>query len=162
LQAFTDADWTGCPDDRKSTTGFAIFLGSNLLSWSSKKQAIVSRSSTEAEYRSMAMATAELLWLQSLLSELGITNPQSPVLWCDNLGATFLAANPIFHVRLKHIEIDFHFIREQVAAKKLFVKFICSADQIGDIFTKSLSSNHFRALCSKLTLSTRPFSLRGL
>jgi hypothetical protein len=161
LNAFTDADWAGCPDDRKSTTGFGIFLGSNLVAWSSKKQATISRSSTEAEYRSLAMGTTELMWLQSLLSELGIKSNTPPVLWCDNLGATFLAANPVFHARTKHIEIDFHFVRDQIAKKNLVVKFLCSADQLGDIFTKSLASARFHELCTKLTLSVRPCSLRG-
>jgi hypothetical protein len=112
LQAFIDADWAGYPDDRKSTTGFVVFLGSNLLSWSSKKQATVSRSSTKTEYRSMTMATVELIWLQFLLSELGISSSSSPMLWCDNLRATFLATNPMFHARTKHIEFDFYFVRE--------------------------------------------------
>jgi hypothetical protein len=161
LNAFTDADWVGCPDDRKSTTDFGIFLGPNLISWSSKKQATISRSSTEAEYRSLAMTTTELLWINSLLSELGIKCNSLPVMWCDNLGAMFLTVNPIFHARTKHIEIDFHFIRDQIAKQKLVAKFICSADQIGDIFTKSLSSTRFQHLCNKFTLSVRPFSLRG-
>jgi hypothetical protein len=118
-------------------------------------------SSTEVEYQSMTMTTAKLMWVQSLLSELGIKGSTPPVLWCDNLGAIFLITNLIFHVRTKHIELNFHFVREQVVAKKLLVKFICSADQICDIFTRSLSSQRFRHLCSKLTLAARPFILRG-
>jgi hypothetical protein len=161
LNAFTDADWAGCLDDRKSTAGLSIFLGPNLISWSSKKQTTVSRSSTEAEYRSLAMATTELLWINSLLSELGIKCNSLPVMWCDNLGVTFLAANLVFHARTKHIKIDFHFIRDQISKQKLAVKFICYADQIGDIFTKSLLSTRFQHLCNKLTLSVRSFSLRG-
>jgi hypothetical protein len=161
LSAVTDADWVGYPDDRKSTMGFGIFLGSNLISWSSKKHANVFRSSTETEYRSLAMATTELLWLQSLLSELGIKPTSPPVLWCDNLDATFLAANPVLHAITKHIEINFHSIRDQIAQKRLAVKFISSAYQLGDIFTKSLASDRFKDLCAKLTLSVRPYRLCG-
>jgi hypothetical protein len=95
LHGFSDSDWAGCPDDRKSTTGYLIFLGPNLISWCSKKQLTVARSSTEAEYRSLTMAAAELVWLRSLLHELGLALPSS-ILWCDNLGATFLASNPAF------------------------------------------------------------------
>ena len=113
-----------------------MFVGPNLISWSSKKQPTVSRSSTEAEYKALANGAAEATWVCSLLRELGVTQRQAPILWCDNLGATYLTANPVFHARTKHIEIDFHFVREQVADGALVVRFISSNDQLADIFTK--------------------------
>ncbi|GJX15717.1 nucleotide-binding alpha-beta plait domain-containing protein [Tanacetum coccineum] len=99
----------------KSMGGFAIYLGSNLISWIARKQRTVSCSFTEAEYKTLTDTVVELTWLQALLHELGIGSSSTPILWCDNLGATYLSANPIFHACIKNVEIDYHFVREKVA-----------------------------------------------
>jgi hypothetical protein len=116
VSAFSDVDWAGCVDDRRSIGGFAVYLGRNLISWRSRKQSIVSRSSTEVEYKSLANATAELIWIQAVLHELGVLQIRPACLWCDNLGATYLTANPVFHARTKHVEVNYHFVRERVAS----------------------------------------------
>jgi histone deacetylase 1/2 len=160
LSAFSDADWAGNMDDRRSTGGHAIFYGGNLVAWAARKQATVSRSSTESEYKAVANATAEIIWVQSLLRELGFPQARIPILWCDNIGATYLSSNPVFHARTKHIEVDFHFVRERVAKKQLQIKFISSKDQVADIFTKPLPLPAFEACRRNLNLS-QPVEIEG-
>lgn len=142
LVGFSDSDWASDPDDRRSISGFCVYLGNNLVYWCSKKQHSVSRSSTEAEYQSLAQVTAEILWLTSLLHELGIST-STPIVWIDNLSAVSLAANPVLHARTKHIELDFHFVREKVADNKVQVRHVPSIDQVADVLTKPLSLQSF-------------------
>jgi hypothetical protein len=162
LQAFCDSDWAGNPDDWRSTTGFGVFFGPCLVSWSAKKQHVVSRSSTEAEYQAMAVATADLYWLRMLLKDLRVVLPMPPTLWCDNIGALALASNPVFHARMKHIEIDYHFVREKVVTKDISACYIATDDQIADIFTKALGLARFALLRDKLCVVSPPMRLKGV
>ncbi|KAM1531446.1 hypothetical protein ACFX10_005603 [Malus domestica] len=130
----------------------AVFLGNNPISWSSKKQLTVSRSSTEAEYRALSFTSAELDWIQQLLVFLQVPLSSPPVLFCDNLSAIALAFNPVQHQRTKHIEVDVHFVRERVAKKQLSVQFVSSKEQFADILTKGLSSPLFRTHCTNLMI----------
>lgn len=162
LEGFCDADWASDPDDRRSTSGFCVYLGPNPVSWQSKKQHTISRSSTEAEYKSLAQLTAELTWISSLLTELDIHLPQPPVVWCDNLSTVLLSANPVQHARTKHIEIDLYFVREKVQRGQLTVKHVSTNEQIADILTKPVGHSQFDHLRTKLRVVQHPtLSLRG-
>ncbi|XP_019101846.1 PREDICTED: uncharacterized protein LOC109133300 [Camelina sativa] len=138
LQGFSGADWAGDTDEYVSTNGYVIYMGHNPISWSSKKQNGVARSSTEAEYRAVANTSAEFRWLCSLYSELKVDIPAPPVIYCANVGATYLCANPVFHSRMKHIALDYHFFRNQSQSNKLRVSHVSTHDQLADTFTKSL------------------------
>uniref|UniRef100_A0A2N9J7Z1 Reverse transcriptase Ty1/copia-type domain-containing protein n=1 Tax=Fagus sylvatica TaxID=28930 RepID=A0A2N9J7Z1_FAGSY len=114
LTAFTDSDWASDPMDCRSTIGLIVFLGHNPITWQSKKQPTMSRSSTEAEYRALANCTVDLSWVRMILKDLDIFLRSLPTIWCDNLSALALASNPVFHARTKHIEVDYHFIWEKL------------------------------------------------
>ncbi|XP_012845859.1 PREDICTED: uncharacterized protein LOC105965858 [Erythranthe guttata] len=162
LIAYFDADWGGCPDTRRSTSGYCIFLGNNLISWSSKRQVTTSRSSAEAEYRAIANAVAETTWLRNLLSELLCPLSKATIVYCDNVSAVYLSSNPIQHSRTKHVEIDIHFVRDKVALGHVRVLHVPSAYQFADIFTKGLPTQLFQQFVSSLPSSPFPFRLRGL
>lgn len=149
LTAYADADWGSCLDTRRSTTGFSVFRGNSLLSWKSKKQPTVSKSSTEAEYCTLSSVASELVWLTRLLthSEIQIS---STMVFCDNQSAIHLASNPAPHERSKHIDIDYHFIRELVQSKLIKLIHVKSQHQIADLFTKALPYPQFSSLIPKL------------
>uniref|UniRef100_A0A2N9IP51 Reverse transcriptase Ty1/copia-type domain-containing protein n=1 Tax=Fagus sylvatica TaxID=28930 RepID=A0A2N9IP51_FAGSY len=136
--------------------GFLLYLGSNPITWSAKKQPTVSRSSTESENRALAITAAELSWLRTLLKDLHIYLANTPILWCNNVLALAIASNPVFHARTKHIEVNFHFVRERVLRKDLVVNFVSTQDQLANIFTKSLPTTHFLELQGNLMVPVCP------
>ncbi|XP_019056266.1 PREDICTED: uncharacterized protein LOC109116021 [Tarenaya hassleriana] len=159
---YCDADWAGDRTDRKSTTGYCTFVGGNLVTWKSKKQTVVARSSAEAEYRAMANTTSELVWLKQLLEDLGFASTKPIPLHCDNQAALHIAANSVFHERTKHIEVDCHFIREKIANGIISTMYTRSQDQLADILTKATSSVALNKTLNKIGLTEyrRPI-LRG-
>jgi hypothetical protein len=152
LSCFTDADYAGSQTDRRSTTGLSTFYGNHLISWKSKKQAVVSRSSAEAEYRAMAQGTCEILWLRSILNELGFMEKDSSQLFCDNKSAIMLASDSVLHERSKHIEVDIHFIREKIRSGIIVPSFVPSSDQTADVFTKPVGPSLLQSSIVKLGL----------
>nr|KYP72483.1 Copia protein [Cajanus cajan] len=161
LQGFSDSDWADCLDTRRSITGFSIYLGSSLISWKSKKQATVSRSSSKAEYRALASATCELQWLTYLLEDFGVSFLRPALLYCDNQSTLHIAANPMFHERTKHIELDCHLVREKLHSGLLKLLPITSANQLAGIYTKALPPGAFNFLQCKLGMYNIHSQLEG-
>jgi len=152
LHAYTNANWAGDPTDRRSTTGYCFLLDTFLISWPSKKQSVVARSSTEAEYRALANTTSELLWLRWLLQDMGVSFPSATPVYCDNRNAIQIAHNDVFHERTKHIEIGCHFVRHHLLQCSLQLNYVTSHYQFADLFTKSHPPGRFRDLVSNLKM----------
>ncbi|KAL3361478.1 hypothetical protein AABB24_014391 [Solanum stoloniferum] len=150
LTAYCDADWASCPNNRKSITGYMITYGSSLISWKSKKQDTISRSSAEAEYRSLASTVAEIVWLVGLFKELGVKMKLHVPVYNDSKSAIQIAANPVFHERTKHIDIDCHFIRKKVQLGMVQPTYLKTTEQPADLFTKGLTCIQHAYLLTKL------------
>ncbi|KAK4355573.1 hypothetical protein RND71_024544 [Anisodus tanguticus] len=142
--SYTYADWGGCPDTRRFTSGYYMFLGNNLVSWSVKRQSILPHSSAEAEYRGVANVVSESCWLRNLLLELHCPIQKATLVYCDNINAVYLSGNLVQHQRTIHIDMDFHFVRKKVARGQVRVFHVPSWYQIADIFTKGLPSVLFQ------------------
>ncbi|CAM8959948.1 unnamed protein product [Rhodiola kirilowii] len=153
LKAFCDADWAACPLTRRSITGHCVMLGPCIISWKTKKQPVVSRSSAESEYRSMAAVCCELTWLARLIADMGVPVTYAIHLHCDNKAAIHIAHNPVFHERTKHVELDCHLVRSHVISKFVLPLHISTNEQPADMFTKSLTREQLQYLCSKLGVS---------
>eukprot|EP00253_Pinus_taeda_P010683 PITA_10683 len=157
LQGFSDSDWAGNRDDRRSTSGYAFHIGSGVVSWSSKKQPTVSLSSTESEYKTLTNATCEAIWLRRILADLEEAQSGAACINCDNQSAIKLAHNPVYHARTKHVQLQYHFIREKIESNEIGLIFCNTKDNVADIFTKPIGKIKFEVFRSQLGIVGNPF-----
>ena len=150
IEAYSDAGYAGDKVYQKSTTWSCIYVGGNLVTWCSRKQKVISCSSAEAEYRVMPATAREMVWLQSFVQDLGITTSMPMPMHCDNQAAIFISGNLAFHEMTKHIEIDYHFIRDKVLRGVISTPHVSSSNQLADIFMKSIIGVSYDYLGSKL------------
>jgi hypothetical protein len=145
IHGYSDSDWAGELDQRRSTAGYAFLMAGAAISWSSKLQSTPALSSTEAEYVAGSRAAQEAIWLRSLLEELGFSESEPTHLLCDNQGALALARNPVNHPRTRHIQLRFHFIRKAVARKQIFLEYCPTDEMVADVLTKGLGTiKHYK------------------
>lgn len=155
LNAYSDADWSTCPFSSRSLSAYCVYLGDNLVSWKTKKQKTVSKSSAEAEYRSMSSTASELVWVEGLMEDLKVNVPKPVLMYCDNRSAEYIAHNPAFHERTKHIKRDYHYVREKVEEGFLETVHVPSSMQTADLLTKALPIQQHHLLTSKLGLVSK-------
>lgn len=153
--------WAGCPDIRRYTSGYCMYLGDNLLSWSAKHQHTLSRSSVEAEYRGMANVVSESYWIRNLLLQLHFSVTKATLVYCDNINVVYLSYNPVQHQSTKHIEMDTHFVREKVVCVQVRVLHVPSRYQIVNIFTKGLPLKLFYDFRNNINIRAPLVRLRG-
>ncbi|RVW64704.1 Retrovirus-related Pol polyprotein from transposon RE1 [Vitis vinifera] len=152
IETYTDADWAGSIVDRRSTSGYCSFVDDNLVTWRSKKQNMVAKSSAEAEFRVVAHGICEIMWIRRLLEELKMTGPSPMKLYCDNKATILVAHNPVLHDRTKHVEVDKHFIKEKIDNGLVCMTYIPTEEQVIDVFTKGLQKRQFDFLVGKLAM----------
>ena len=138
LIGYCDSNWAGDCDSRKSVYGYCFSLGSGPFSWSSKKQPTVALSSTEAEYKAACFAACEAVWLRRILAVMGVPIRMATTLRCDNQSCMAIAKNPVFHARTKHIEIQYHYVRELIEDEIVELEYCPTQENCADIFTKAL------------------------
>ena len=156
LHAYSDFTWASDPTDRRSVSGYCILLGSSPLAWKSKKQAAVSRSSTEAELKALATTTAEIVWIRWLLADFGVSCDTPTPLLCDNTGAIQIANDPVKHELTKHIGVDASFTRSHCHQKTIALEYVSSEQQLADFFTKAQTQEHHRLHLLNLNASDPP------
>ncbi|KAF7144341.1 hypothetical protein RHSIM_Rhsim05G0019000 [Rhododendron simsii] len=140
---YTDSDWAGSIDDRKSTSGYVFCLGSKIISWSSKKQRTIALSLAEEEYIAAIDATCEAVWLSRILFDMEHKEEGPTVIYCDNMSAIAMSKNPVFHGRTKHIELRHHFIRDLVQNREIQLEFVNMKEQLADIMTKAVAADKY-------------------
>lgn len=155
LIGFVDSDYAGDVDDRKSTSGFVFMLGGGAIAWASKKQPIVTLSTTEAEFVSAAFGACQAIWLRNVLEEIGCRQEEGTLVFCDNSSTIKLSKNPVLHGRSKHIHVRYHFLREQVKEGTIRLDYCSTNDQVADIMTKAVKREVFEELRGRMGVSIR-------
>ena len=152
VEAYIDVDWAGSVSNRKSIIGYCTFLGGNLITWKSKKQIVVARSSVKDEYRAMTLTLYELIWIKYLLEKLKFVVKLPMTMHYDNQAAIHIASNPVFHEQTKHIEVYCHITQEKVEDGVIVTPYVSTRVQIAEMFTKTLCKTRLGLLCNKLGL----------